>query len=1470
MTTGTLDAFEYSPEIGMDTEKMLQRLRENPALATELLSYSGPIVYMGAHANTIGMHFINSRKSAEIDGENTYGEFLGHVRELYRAELKAKGIEEKPVNPKQIVVDFTQRGAYQSDIEQDEENEEKRYIHTDVYRPAKFRFDANKAGTTGHAERKTAGDVSFMTFECPFGTSTRSKVRVDNAAEASYLYEKAIRGELDWKALFADLKSRGNIKGLSAHQEEDLMRDLRAQFLWMREQICRDRTLANTPIVATSLLIEDSSFGRSMYDPQYAPAPAHILARYINNPLLLFSASENSVIRALENDDKDERLRFSQVSGQGEITIVVDGSDTIGGRVPATRAVKKKEDIYERDENGKIVYDRFKEKVVAGKRTVREMQFKTQEQVESDYANFAARMDDIVANISPSINIKFVAGTNVGTAQMLKRYVQERGGLVSSWNYETKNAEVLSKPEEINDDSRFSLVTMKNLAEIIPVLVGRRSEVEFLLNPDDEQSRVTFGKNDGIEAKGFVTFSVAADTNNRFLLERGTLAQASGLACLHVIENYTESEQKAVLATDSALVRSEFIGETTFQDSLFAENPRKEWNLDQSHVFGTMVQLAGAPAAIPSVGAQYDTAVYVNGVPFHSVYGAYNALLLKSVGKDQQGFLQQLAAEEGSFASLSKVAATVLKGVSVDASVKEKCLRNSVHMMAQASAQFSEALLASGEAEIVVPSTLGDKSLFVDLNGKGENRFGVVLTAERNAILAELAEARIKAEMEGKRIAEENARLQKRAGVQRAPGQKMAGGLPVSLKESQDAVWFLGTNAPSHLTLPNGELSFELWEEGYNGEDTLNREKASRQLINNTDGSMIPNEYIFLYPTDLAATLGRRTVKNDPDRKDLTGVRRIDPDSGEEYPCAFGIPVKTNSMSFELDNKHGMPCSFRLDNENKSLMNAIVAADALARSMALRRGLKLSYAAYVGRDGQERDDISRVFSEKIWDYPRTKEVFDRKTGKIVPGGEILPVEVTRKKYNPETHRYEDETTEVFKRTWVDNPHAAPKNFNLVKRYEAILNQGEQYPLNMIRMPLDDYSEATEDKFIMDFNLSLYIANATAIAQGIPLRFPLDEEGRLDLGPDVPEKFRDLAEKCVDSFIGVVKEENLIQGALPYLQRISIIDALSDKQRPLEKDGSDLYIRPNDLLVAFGQYDFAQAAAGGTIPIHEMAFKMEDGTIFKLTDPRLTSRMEIGEINKYLRYEKNDECRFTVRSSDPEKIPQFIIAIKSYIERAHKIDVDYRIVSSQEMGVDNPDGQSLEGFVNLLSSNSDLSVNDEHDLAARPNESAIDAPNRFDGTDNDSVYYGKEDANDAFQGYAQYRYTLPDGTKSGWRTITDLELAKDMVLMSTHRVYRSDTRITPTKAVLNATLKSLAVVDAGSKFLSLEMPDTKIVADDKVVHSERKAPVQQQAEQPKEPAPKKMNIYAGANENPELSNFAPRPFKYDVKKFQVKL
>jgi hypothetical protein len=792
------------------------------------------------------------------------------------------------------------------------------------------------------------------------------------------------------------------------------------------------------------------------------------------------------------------------------------------------------------------------------------------------------------------------------------------------------------------------------------------------------------------------------------------------------------------------------------------------------------------------------------------------------------------------------------------------------------------------------------------LDGKGQNRFGTVLEYERTLLHNDMEIARKNALAEGQRIISESARLKRIDQKQRAEGQKVATGLPGSLADARDAVWLLGTSEPLELCLPPDLQSFELWEEGYNGEDVLNREKASRVMLSDTEGNNIPNRYVFLFPSNLSSVLLHRRVNNDPDKRDLTDLTRTNPQTGEKFNCAFGIPVKRNSLSYEVDNPQGMPCSFLLDNDSSLFLSSIIATDALARSTAYEQGMALSYAARISRDGTEKDRLSSFFGPKAWDFEREVKITDRKTGRVVSEDDVRKaLDLTDKKIfdlmNDQKAKdnywfkitdklkdivvkdkildmgkrhgnvnsvYQNADVQTHKRGWVPNRHASASNLFIVKRYESVLREGSFYPLNCIKLPLKDYTNGVSaEKFMSDFSFVLSLANATAIAMGVPMRFPLSKDGHLDLGPGVPENFCRMAESKLDSFIGVVKDEDVINGPLPFIKKVPIEEVMH-KSIHLQKDSSELFIRPNDLLQAFGRFDFRFVTVGSLSPMHEMSFIDGDGVCYKITDPRMSSRLSESDCKKYESYEKNDVCRFTIKSSDPSKIPSFIVALRSYIERAKDIQVESRIVAQNEESVSE---ESLEGFVHLFSSNSDDAIYDEHDLKAREDESAIDVPNRLDGTINDSEYYGKEDAHDAFSGYAQFRYILPDGTQSDWTIIKDLELAKDIILSSVGRKYRSDTRVLPSSFVLESSLKSLAVSDAGDKFLNLKTSKKTVVVDDKVVNvtpvaSNEVTPSTVPVSLPKETYDGKVNIFAGKNENAVLSNFAKRPFKYDVSNF----
>lgn len=1439
----------------LDEDRMMDFLRNNPKVANELVSYEGPIVYMGRYRSEVGMNFL-SRSGTEMEGSNTYGIFLEKCRDRYIKEMRGQIHQEKPVRPDQVTVDYTSAGAEATDIELLERGGSDRYLHVGLYRPATFQHDADLSGTSGHAQRASASDVKFQTFECPFGTTRKHKISVGSAAEASMYYEQALRGELDWKALFNDLRERKLVRGVTPAEEARLIGDMKAQFSWMRERILRDNSLAGKTIVADSLVVADKSMGRSVYHPEFAPSPAHVLARYINNPHLLYTGSENGVVRALERSSKEESVRFGSLSGRGEITIVVDGSDTIGGRVPGSRAVATKKSVPKRDSQGRVIKGPDG-KAVYEIKDIKEFEFKSQAETDADFAAFSERMDSILMNIDPNVKVRFVTGTNVGTDKMLMQYVEKKGGNVYDWNYTKGGLNNTAGHENKAKDARFSVVRMRNFQNVYPVLVGREDSATFNLNEMLDDSEVRFASGD-IVPDGFVSFSVSQDSWNARILERGSLAAASGKPFLHVMENYTEKEQIMELDLASETAKFALLGEPSYKDSLFGESLKTEWDLGSSSVMSHMPS-GQVDIAIPFVANRYDASVYVNGVPFNSVYGVYCGLMMKNAGIDDRQAYRDLVQASDGMISMQQVFDRYMAGIDVGDAIKEKCMRNAVHMMSHASNRFADSLLSTGSSDIVCVSSFGDPSLFTGLDGKGENRFGVVMMNERSSIKREMEIAMARDAEQARRTSAELLRRQKRV-AQRAPGEKIATGLPRTSAEATDGVWFLGTSQPVAIALPQDNPSFVLWEEGYQ-EDILNREKASRPFIEDVMGNRIPNDYVYLFPSNLTAVASRFPMTTDPNQRDLTGVTRVDPKTGEEFVCAYGIAVKRNREFYEHDNKFGKPCSFLLDNDGAILANSIYTANAEARAVALDHGMALCYSAYSTRTGDLKDSLSRVFEPKIWDYERTKEIFDRHTGKITQeGGVIVPKEVVTKTYNKATRTVEYNTELVRKKSWVDNPHAAPKNLEMVKRYEAMLENGRQYPLTCFSMPRLDYEGVSPEVFMSDLIFSLNMANATALATGKPLRFPLDENGRINLGPGIPEEFRDMAERRIDHYIGVVQNEGLIEGKIPVINRISVWKAHTN-DRPLERDGSDIILRPNDLLVAFGRYDFHDILVGNRVPLHEMAFADENGNIFKLTDTRLSSKFTAGELNKYLSYERNDECRFNVRSTDTDKIPEFLQALKSYIARAKEIEVEYKLFSEAEClkGTDGVKDLSQAGYVHLLASNEEnYDLIDKHVVSARPNETMVEMdPDWIDvrgrqGREDDNVYAGKEVANDGFKGWAMYRYKLPDGTQSDWKTVDDLELAKDIVLHSTHRVYKTDTRITPSEKVINATLKSLAVKDCGNLLFNMEAKLPEVKVDDKVV-------ALPEVPQQEMPAVNEVNIHFGNGDNPELSNFAIRPF-----------
>lgn len=1318
-------------------------------------------------------------------------------------------------------------------------------IHTDVYRPVRFRFDANRAGTTGHAERLTAGDNMYESFVCPFGIARNAKVRVGNAAEVSLYYEQALRGELDWKALMEDLRNRG-LNSLTAANEEKLISDLTGRFEWMREQICSNAALKEMPVVAESLLVPDSSMGRSTYDARYAPSPAHILARYIQNPILLYSKSANGVIRAIEETDKHEMTKFAVNGLPQEVNILVIGSDTIGGRVPGTRATSHNVSRKKFDSKGRPVLDAYGNQMTEVTREWR-LQFKPETEVLQDYAQFSARMDEILSGIPEGVKVNFLTGDGSGTPNMVARYVLEHKGTIMKWDYESHHA----VGEGVNEDPRFTAVKFSRFNEALPVIIGRAEKAEFYANEEgrivDEileqgfenqdaseyrasrsmergRSRLTLRKDDLPAIAGGVCYSVSADASNRYILNLGSTVASAGIPVIHVMENSLEEEQMQTLNNDSQITLSTFSGAIPYGDTLFGGDIRKEWTIDGSSFVMSDFAEMDRNFAMPRVFARHTYPVYVAGTQLSSIYGAYGALLLAEIGLATQENLKALADGEGTM-HMTATLERLVSGAAVTPEQQEKAMRGAVHMIAHSNRSFADSLVATDGRDIVIPASNGDSVLFTDLDGNGENRFGVVLMAERNFILNIREQAVRRAQAERQKQIDDALRLEKRLNNRKAEGEKMASGLPKDLDTAEGAVWFLGTYRPVGLTLPDGKQSFEYWNECAGG-DPLTREIASRQRIDSSDGGMSDNDLVFIGGTNQAVISGRQMVRESPDSRDIHGVKRVDPATGEAFVCGFGIPVKNNGEFYEEGNKYGMPSSFRTDNDSTVFINSIVATDAAARYAAIEHKCALCMAVdEPPRNSTSSESIlsmSRVFKKKIW-AARTI------TREQVESEARAAAEANHTSFYNEFHKREDKIGSAVHslnarsgrmeqiREWQDNPHYAPRLDEALSRYRHILQEGADFPLNMITLPARDYTMKREQEasFIADLKMALSIASATAVSLGVPMRFPLTQDGKIDLGPDVPENLRQIAENRINEFIGAVQDQNLIDGRLPVMSRVKVTDCYQ-----LPKDGSVLRIRPNALVSAFGRYEFG--SVGLPTILHEMGFKMEDGTKVKLTGTQLSSKLPLSDVNKYLAYEKNDELLFRVGASDVTKIPEAIRVIRSYVEKASQIGIEVRLLKEGERGSEN---LGMNGYIDLLSSNSTEMGDGQYVFSPRSID-ALSLNNRFDGTDGKgntgdtmSEYYGKVDAGDGFTGYVQYRYTLPDGTQSEWLPIKDTELRLDTALSLVNRVYKLDEHKVPPMHVIETMLRSCAIDDAGEKFRICASKSVEREVDDKINHDD---------------------------------------------------
>lgn len=1375
------DAAPAGGRAHLDVQRGVQRLLEDQQLGARFLyavSRGSGIYWAGDHAaeatprrgETLGVKVIRRRDGDVLAGGNVYGEYLERVRDAYVEALRTSVVPEEPVREGQVIVDFTQRGSYRSEVELREQDGEQ-FIHVDPYVPSRFRFDAGRDGTTGHASREADSEVRFHRFTCPFGTGYPYPVVVGSEAEASFLFERALRGELDWKGTFDDLSRRGLLdRKLSDRQKEALASELGAQFDWMREQVCSDPSLRRRRIVAGSALASDASLGRSVFDAEAAPSPAHVLARYINNPTLFFSPSENGVLRALSTARRDEPERFRLEGDKESVTVLVIGSDTIGGREPGRRATSKRVLSEEMDAEGRKVLSSSKSFSIPRK---------DREEVEADYAAFSARLDSILSGIPEGVKVRLVTGgtspqgtaVGIGTPLMVERYVRERGGGEYRWNF-SRNGE--GQRRDFSDDAvegvakrDVEVVLMDHFGECLPVLAGAKRSVEFLLEDGIEETQVRFEPGGALSPDGAVCFSVSEDANNRNVLAMGSVAAGYGLPVVHVQENRSEEEQRVRLAGGAALSLAAFSGDEDFGASLFRGEPQREWPLAESNVLSLLDPDNGV--AIPLLAQERRNTVVVGSMSFHSPLGAFVALTAEAAGVGSREELARVKAAEGSFRELMDLYKTFSSAEGYTPEVQERCMRRSVRLFAGGDSSFRELLLALDERPVVLESHI-PSDLFAGLDGQGENRFGVVLAAEAAAQKAILDARRAQEEEDLKAVNAENARRQKLAIDRRAECQKVSNGLPGSIAEAGGAVWFLGTNGPGALSIDDGSHSFEMWDD-MRGTEPLNRDVAMASELSDGAGGKLENRFVFLFASDLEAVTGKRKVFNRADSADLTGCVRTDPKTGVSFPCAFGVPVRVNNRGYEFFNDYGMPCSYRLDGEASKFVDSLILADSAARSTALRHGQSLCLLGRMTDANKAYYPLGSVFMDKTWSR--------RENG------------------------------------WVDNPHKAPLNAAAVRRYIDVLEAGRSYPLNCIPLARPFYTPGRdgEAQFITDLLFSLKMANAAAMAIGVPLRFPLDREGRYDLGPGVPEELRRVAEQRIDSFIGVKRAEDLSAGDVQALGRISMMKAL-DVKGGLTRAGEDLYLRPNDLVAAFGRYDFSMIERGQVAPLHEMAFRSEDGTVLILTDAKLTKGMASSDIEPYLKYEKNDVRRFMVRCSDPEKAAGLVRSVKEYVARAKGVTVETRLVQDSALGAG--DDRSLEGFVNLLESNGNEFVRTRHDIGAEMD--VFNGESRFDGTDAGSEYFGKVAAKDSFAGYAEMRYTLPDGTQSGWRTVTDLDLAKQVVLDTVDRKYRFRKLNVEqvSSQTLDMMLKAYAVADAGQDLFRGALPGAAQKVDDKVV------------------------------------------------------
>ena len=1527
--------------------ELIARLQADPNLASALLSTGEKrLLYMGPDKDMrvagdgprMGVHYDRSERSNVLEGDNYYGATLMRIRDDLRKSLAESGIvEELPVDESLIIEDYLRRGASLSDIERRETETDERFIHVDPYRAARLKNDTRRDGSTGFVRRPDDDGIPFHTFVSPFGLTANSKVRVHNAAELSYCYEAALRGDLDYKALLDTLRSDG-LMSISDAKRDSLVAELRSQFDWMREKVSTDLDLRGRQIVTTTRRVPDGSFGTSFYDARYSPSPAHILARYIANPSLLYVPSQNSVVRALSSQEKGEPVRFAPVDSP-EVTIIVFGSDTLAGRLPDTKTVFEKVTEVSLDDNGVSVQEQKRRAL---------MVFKSREQSDAEAQAFADRLDDIIANIPENTRIRFVSGTGVGPARVLENYVLARGGRAYEWTPVGKNESEDAVPSvkvrelpaffqqigvDIPEGGRLSVMMVPQFSDCLPVISGRLSETAFVYTDlDNKKGYYRMSRADGLNADAAVCFMENEDKNHLYFINRNaSMIASAGLPVINVIDHMSAEEQEKKLLSEAVTVDQILGSAPEVQGSLFeGVEPRWKWNLpeDASQTFHSIRRQGDGAAYVPGVFVDAGAGMNVEGQELRSIYGVYLALVAKEslgVGDTLTGYLARIAGAEGDVAALAAIRREFDESVSADSLADEKAMRSAVGLAIRTSSALADFLAESGDADIVLPcSNWPDTVHFTTPEGNGQNRFGIVLMDARRQVLETRRELREMAYEDREREMAENERLRRELAERIPVGEKIEGGLPQVMPQQPDGVWFLGTHRPEGLMVPEGKESYVAWNTEF-GKEMLKRGIVESVRFKDGDG-VTENRFVVMAASDDEVLRGKRGIDTRADSYEVVRAVRRD-ESGKPFVCGFGVPVKHDNRYNERINRFGMPCSFKSDQEFGDFVRQLCMTDSRARLAAMSRGLALMTPVRIDRDGNIIPYMARVFEKNTYGLLPTIEFLENKiqvmsreelAGVIGKYGlDDIPMEytVTQETGGQKVEVTEQQPLDILREAvreglimkfgeegalsaldskilakngnakgWFPNPHAAPNLESAVHMHQHILEQGEFFPLNCIALPSDDYgnvesmSDEQKDemfrKFKKEVNFTLNMMASFSNVAGLPMKFPLGPDGRIDIGPNVPKEFSEWFENRVNSFIGANKAVDIQDKPLPIVEQVTT-DALVLSRDKKTSTGTDLWIRPSDLACAFGEFNFDSIRSGKNGPVYDMALRFDDGTVIRLVDTKLSKNEGPKAIASHIDYTFGSQRHFTVHSNNIERIPECLDVIKAYVERAKYVRYESGLLAEDEIDTNIP--LSSKGYLDITSSNSADYSDLECTFATRsvnassiPIDAVTDpaAIARFNGEDVKDEYPGMVDARDGFKGWAVICYVLPDGQKSDWKVIDDKALGYHVFMDKSIRIYRDELYEVPTNSYMDVMLRSYAV-KAGMDALSQPSCKVGLPAEEKTeVKTEVKAEaVAPQVETPRaEPEVKAETQEVAPAVNLEIEfpgDEAESPFKVDV-------